>query len=121
MCSSSGTASSPMRLALYLSRSLNLVCKILILLLSFSKTNTIGYISITKNALSYAIEIYSTGTWTLVRQDMNRVPEIFRQRLLEGLLDGGLYAPHARAPSRTHPGLDDRLCPRRGALGRPGG
>src|SRR5262245_17234342 len=43
MCSSSGTASSPMRRALCLSRSPNLVCKILILLLGLSKTNTIGY------------------------------------------------------------------------------
>src|SRR5215468_7410763 len=42
MCSSSGTALSPMRRALCLSRSLNLVCKILILLLGLSKTSTIG-------------------------------------------------------------------------------
>src|SRR5262245_29503790 len=46
MCSSSGTASSPMRRALCLSRSLNLVCKILILFLGLSKTNTIGLVGL---------------------------------------------------------------------------
>src|SRR5262245_2292721 len=43
MCWSSGTASSPMRRALCLSRLLNLVCKIPLLLFGLSKTNTIGY------------------------------------------------------------------------------
>ena len=42
MCSSSGTASSLTRLASCRSRSPNLVCKILISLLGFSETNTIG-------------------------------------------------------------------------------
>src|SRR4029453_3122119 len=43
MCWSSGMASSPTHRALCLSRSLNLVCKILISLLGLSETNTIGY------------------------------------------------------------------------------
>src|SRR5262245_28712021 len=44
MCWCSGTVYSPTRRVSCLSRSLNLVCKILKLLSSMSETNTIGYI-----------------------------------------------------------------------------
>src|SRR5439155_19075656 len=78
MCWSSGTASSLARLASCPSRSLNLVCKILISLLGMSETNTIGYY--TPPVL--VNELIKSALVPVIEQTLKDNPERPREALL---------------------------------------